>query len=106
MVELRTRSKGITFGYETTADGSIHIEFGRGNRATLKATDYTRVIDHFQGQTVALGTSRDNPPPGSVGKWLQENVTRTAIASYLGPILVHEGQAVWVDGSTLQFTQH
>jgi hypothetical protein len=45
-----------------------------------------------------MGTSRDNPPTGSVGAWLQENVTKTAIASYVGPILLSEGLASRVPG--------
>ena len=106
MVRLRTRSRGIAFAYQRMLDGAIHIEFGRGNRATLKAKDYLRAIDQFRGQIAALGTSRDSPTPGSIGKWLQENVTRTALASCLGPILVHEGHAVWVDDYTLQFAPY
>ncbi len=103
MKQLKTRTRGITFSYERTPDGPIQITFGRGNTVTITADDYLHLINHFRGQVVALGTSRDNPPHGSVGKWVQENVTRTAIASYLGPILVHEGHAVWVDDSTLRF---
>jgi len=40
---------------------------------------------------VPIGTSRNDPPAGSVGERLQEHVTKTAIASYVGAILVDEG---------------
>jgi hypothetical protein len=53
----------------------------------------------------AVGTSRDCPPAGSVGEWLQENVTKLAIASYLAPILVHRGDAEWLDDHTLRFAE-
>ena len=43
------------------------------------------------------------PPCESVGKWLQDNVTRTAIASYVAPILVEERYAKQVpDGRRLR----
>jgi hypothetical protein len=34
---------------------------------------------------------------GSVGAWLQKNVTPTAIALYVGAILIHEGNATRMD---------
>ena len=43
------------------------------------------------------------PPCESVGKWLQDKVTRTAMASYVAPILVEEGYAEQVaDGRRLR----
>jgi hypothetical protein len=42
---------------------------------------------------VDIGTSRTDPPRGSVGEWLQLNVSKRAIASYVGPILIAEGYA-------------
>lgn len=68
----------------------------------VTAEQYTRLLHHFRGRTVSIGTSRDNPPIGSVGRWLQGNVTRTAIASYVGPILVAEGYAEKI-GSDIRF---
>ncbi len=103
MTHLKTRSRGIEFAFDRSPDGAIRITFGHEKDVTISADDYARLVHHFRGQTVALGTSRDDPPEGSIGKWLQENVTRTAIASYLGPILVQEGHAVWVDDSKLRF---
>jgi hypothetical protein len=40
------------------------------------------------------GTSRDKPPDGSLGLWLQTHVTKVATASYIGAILINEGYAV------------
>jgi len=103
MTTLETGARGARFSYEKTADGDLCIEFGRGHRMTVPAEDYQRLIRHFRGRHVQLGTSRDNPPRRSAGEWLQQNVTKTAIASYIGPILVYEGHAAWVDNSTLRF---
>jgi len=103
MITLRTKATGAKFSYERTPDDRIRIKYGANRKITIAAEDYERLIETFRGQTVPLGTSRDNPPSGSVGKWLQQNVTKTAIASYIGPILVYEGQAVWIDDFTMRF---
>jgi len=60
---------------------------------TVSASQYAKLLGHFKGQEVPVGTSRDKTQSGSLGEWLQVNVTRTAIASYLAPILVNEGYA-------------
>ena len=103
MVTLKTRAKAAEFSYERTPDGSIRIEYGKRSEISISATDYERLIKTFSRQSVPLGASRDNPPTGSVGEWLQHNVTKTAIASYIGAILVYEERAAWVDDFTVQF---
>jgi len=96
MIQLKNKARGAKFFYEPTADGGFCIRYGRGWETVVSGADVQQLINHFRGQEVALGTSRDNPPPGSVGAWLQVEVTPVAIASYLGPILVQEGYAEWV----------
>ena len=103
MVTLKTKARGAEFSYERTPHGAIRIKYGDNRPIAIATEDYDRLIETFRGRTVKLGTSFDNPPPGSVGEWLQQNVTKTATASYIGPILVHEGNAVWIDDSILQF---
>ena len=41
----------------------------------------------------------------SVGEWFLANVTKTAIASYVCPILIHEGFAERVDKSQIAFVK-
>jgi hypothetical protein len=41
-------------------------------------------------------------PANSVGAWLQGHVTQTALASYVGPILIRHGFARQ-DGSDIEF---
>lgn len=92
---LRTQSRNRPFSYERLADGRIRLRYGQGFETRIAAMDIERLLTVFQGQTVLLGTSRDYPPEGSIGAWLQQNVTKTAVAAYLGPVLVHEGLAAW-----------
>lgn len=51
------------------------------------------LLNHFRGRRVKIGTSRNNRPAVSIGSWLHLNGIKTAIASYIGPILLHEGYA-------------
>ena len=59
----------------------------------------------FSGQIVNIrAMTRTTPAAGSAGAWLRENVTKTtAIASYVGPILVEEGYAEKAGPSALRF---
>lgn len=82
------------FKYEGSVGKETHIWFGKNKRpVTVSASQYAKLLDHFKGQEVQVGTSRDKTQSGSLGEWLQINVTRTAIASYVAPILVKEGYA-------------
>jgi len=73
-------------------DGTI-IHYGSGNKAQEFAAQYQALLDQFGGREVDIGTSRDKATDESVRKWLQEHVTKTAIASYVGPVLLNEGYA-------------
>jgi hypothetical protein len=55
--------------------------------------EYIALRRHFIGRIVPVGTSRTEPPADCLGAWLQANVTRTGIVSYVAPILVLEGFA-------------
>ena len=89
------------FKYQGSVRQGTQIWFGKSqNLLTVSASQYMRLLDHFKGKEVPVGTSRDKPQPGSVGEWLQANVSRTAIASYLAPILVTEGYAHRVTDQT------
>jgi len=79
------------------------LAFGRGGSARISADQYAALLRHFRGKTVNIGTSRDRPPVGSVGEWLQGNVTKIAIASYIGPILGEEGYAERAGGPDIRF---
>ncbi|MCX5886962.1 MAG: hypothetical protein NT096_13815 [Proteobacteria bacterium] len=93
MTDLPTWAGKSKFSYIGSVKEGTYITYGRGFSCKVSAKQYSALIDHFRGKTVNIGTSRDNPPKGSVGEWLQKNVIKTAIASYVGSILIAEGYA-------------
>lgn len=103
MPELPTWDNGSMFSYTGSVENGTTITFGRNNTIIVSREQYTDLLDHFRGQTVKAGTSRTNAPVGSVGQWLQANVSKTAISSYVCPILLHEGYAEKVGRSQIRF---
>lgn len=102
---LATWAGKSRFHYDGSVDEDTTIWYGsKPYHTCLTEQQYGQLLQHFRGRTVALGTSRE-PPRGSVGAWLQEHVTKRAIASYVGPILVHEGYAerVHLDSTKIRF---
>jgi hypothetical protein len=94
MITLPTWTGRSHFEYEGTVKRGTQIWFGKKVRpVAVSVLQYAELLDHFKGQEVPVGTSRDRPQSGSLGEWLQGNVTRTAIASYVAPILVKEAYA-------------
>ena len=93
---MPTWSGQSQFDYEGSVATGTHIRYGarREYRITVSGLQYAQLLAHFRGQEVLVGTSRDSRPAGSLGEWLKEHVTHTAIASYVAPILVEEGYAV------------
>jgi len=103
MPTLPTWARRSKFSYSGSVAEGTTITYGREFSLTISPSQYNALLNHFRGQTVDIGTSRDNPPRGSVGEWLQSNVTKTAIASYVGPILISEGYAEDAGGSRITF---
>jgi len=93
--ELSTWRGRSKFKYSGSVSTGTVIRCGKEFRweARMSEEQWERLLSHFRGRMVSIGTSRTDPPPDSVGEWLQEHVTKTAIASYVGPILIHEGYA-------------
>lgn len=81
------------FKYDGSVATGTAIFYGKGYKITISSEQYSQLLNHFKSKSVNIGTSRTNASKDSVGKWLQENITKTAIASYVGAILVHEGYA-------------
>jgi choline dehydrogenase-like flavoprotein len=96
--QLSTWAGRSRFEYEGSVSQGTRISYGKGWRVYVSPEQYRALLKHFKDAETEMGTSRDNPPPGSVGAWLQENVTKSAIASYVGPILIDEGCAERVPG--------
>ena len=102
MPRLQTWAGRSTFQYTGSVQTGTTITYGKGFRVKVSGSDYSRLIRSFSRSTVEIGTSRTNPPAGSLGNWLQTNVIKTAIASYVGPILINEGYAEKVGKSKIR----
>jgi len=102
---LPTWGKRGSFFYDGSVKKGTIIRFGQNGKKQITADKYLDLLKEFSGQLVDIGAStRTTPAAGSVGAWLMENVTKTtAIASYVGPILVEEGYAEKVGPSELRF---
>ena len=96
--KLATWAGRSKFEYEGSVSVGTKIRYGRGWSVSVSAEQYQALLKHFRSAEAEMGTSRDAAPEGSVGAWLQENVTKSAIASYVGPILLDEGYAERVAG--------
>lgn len=93
MKELSTWGGRSKFKYSGSVAAGTSISYGKGWSVYITGSQYQILLNHFHGEEVEIGASRDAVPPDSVGEWLQKYVTRTAIASYVGPILLIEGYA-------------
>jgi hypothetical protein len=91
MQTLKTWAGRSEFSFEGTVSRGTEIHYGKSSRLNITANHYSALLNHFRGQTVDIGTSRDKPQRNSLGEWLQVNITKTATASYVGTILIHEG---------------
>jgi len=95
MVTLDTWAEKSKFQYSGSVTAGTTINYGSkyGYTLTVTGEQYKRLRKTFLRKIVDIGTSRNKAPLGSIGNWLQNNVTKTAIASYVGPILIEEGYA-------------
>lgn len=75
--------------------GEIQFFCGTGfsHKYTIEFQEYTMALVQFSGQEVKIGTSRTEPPEGSIGAWLKTNFRKSGIMSYLGPFLIKKGLA-------------
>lgn len=101
--ELGTWDSRSNFSYEGSVEKGTVIYYGNNRRVNISSEEYSNLIKHFKGRTVAIGTSRTSPPKDSLGSWIKENTAKPAIASCLGPILINEGYAEKVGRSEIVF---
>ena len=105
-MQLPTWAHRSMFSYTGSVLTGTVIEYGEGAASTdataflirVSADQYRALLTTFKGAQVPVGSSR-NPLPDTLEYWLQQNVTPTASASYVAPILIHEKYAARVAGS-------
>lgn len=81
------------FSYSGSITLGTEIHYKSGHSIVVSPSQYDSLLDRFRGCTVEIGISRTSPPHGSIGEWLKSNVSKTAMASYVGTILIAEGLA-------------
>jgi len=79
------------FLFKGSVEQGVVIYFG-GHRKKVSPRHFAHMLERFAGCSVEVGTSLTNPPR-DLGTWLMANVTKTAIATYVAPILIAEGLA-------------
>lgn len=96
-IHLTTLYKKKKFSYTGNVSTGTTITYGKGHTVDVNANVYKGLVGRFRGQTVDIGASRTKPMPGSIGEWLQNTAKiKTAVASYVAPILVNAGLATIV----------
>jgi hypothetical protein len=95
-MKMATWSGNSQFDCSGSVATGTDIRYGTNSKYRIKisGSQYAELLAHFGGQEVLVGTRRVDPPSGSLGEWLKKNVTQTASASYVAPILIQEGYAV------------
>jgi predicted SPOUT superfamily RNA methylase MTH1 len=94
MIDLPTWGGRSKFRYEGSIREGTTIHFGDSNKIFISAEDYEKLLSYFKGKEVNVGTSRTDPPKGSLGEWLIENISKVALASYVGAILTNEDYGI------------
>jgi hypothetical protein len=98
--------KKFDFEYVGSVESGTTIYFGKDEKIFISKENYTKLLERFKGQTVTIGTPHEKDlPQDTVGGFLQKILeTQTVYASYVGPILIHEGYAIkGEDQSKIEF---
>lgn len=90
-IRLPTSSGLSKFEFEGSIAEGTRIYYGNGHETFVTKDQYERLLSHFKGKTVKIGTSRCLTPEGSLGEWINKNIQYRSLASYIVPILDREG---------------
>ena len=94
-----------TFDYVGSVETGTRITYGQGHTVEVSAQQYAALRRNFLNRVVPAGTPRTEAPGESLGAWLQANVTPTAIASYVAPILILEEYAERIGDHDIRITR-
>jgi hypothetical protein len=106
--ELHTWAERSRFRYEGSVLQGTTILYGRDfdRSVTITSVQYERMLIQLSGLEIPCGTIRERGieehSQDSLGQWLADHVTRLSVASYVAPILIHEGYCVRV-GHNIRF---
>lgn len=100
--ELRTIAKDEPFTI-SEVDLGYQIMVGKSKTKLFLPRSFIAEIEtDMAGEELNIGSNRDNPPEGSLGARLNSKVCKTAMASYVAPLLVHLGVAETVNKRTIR----
>lgn len=102
---IDTWAAGSNFEYDGCVLTGTCIRYGVGNSITVTTANYDALRRAFLGKVVLVNAGRTGARQGSLGDWLLQNVTRTAIASYIAPILIREGYAIREDEHSIRIVR-
>jgi hypothetical protein len=104
--ELYTWAEHSRFRYDGSVSEGTIVFYGRNFVRSVKiaAGEYKKLLKEFNGREIPPGITRkeEQHSQKSLGKWLADNKISASLASYVAPILIHEGYCVRV-GSKIQF---
>ena len=79
------------------------VKVGNKNKKIVSSNTYKELMSQYKGQTLTVGSSFNNPQVGTLEYWLQSNVTKVSISTYVASILEHQKVAVRVNKKQLKF---
>ena len=103
---LKTWGGKKLFSYEGSVKEGTAIYYGEGRKMEFQAEIYSTLLKKFCGKEVPIGTSRTDPPKGSLGEWVRDYIGGPAAMSYVGAILIAEGYATRVRPGYIRFHQN
>jgi hypothetical protein len=94
MKEISTWGEKSKFSYSGSVKEGTKIVFRSGVVLKFSIEEYRKILNFFSGKIVNIGTSRTNPPNGSLGRWIELNLGKMGTTSFIGAILLNEGYAI------------
>ena len=93
--KMTTWDNRAVFYYHGSVKTGTTVHYGSDFKFFIETTadEYKKMIQQFKGKTVNAGTSKSDPPEGSLGKWIKDSISPNALPSYLAPILIKEKYA-------------
>jgi len=94
MKEIPTWGERSKFNYSGSVTEGTKIVFKNGVVLEFSKEKYEKLLSFFSGKNVNIGTSRTDPPEGSLGKWIELNMRKMGTTSFIGAIMLSEGYAI------------
>lgn len=102
--KLSTWGGKAFFKYLGSVKDGTKIHFGNSSTAEVTAAQYKELLKEFKGKSINVGAIHGaSPEVGTLEHWLQTNVTKTSISTYVAAILKNESHAIRKRDGKIQF---